>query len=149
VYYEEGMNANATCVGGITEMFHKFTPARRTTAVVAGDVFCDDLGIDVIDFLKMDVEGFEPQVLRGLAKRLSSGGIKSIQFEYGYVNAVTKFLLKDFYDLLSAHDMVVGKIYPNYVDFKEYDLRDENFFGPNYFAVHKSMTALIKAVGGH
>lgn len=28
----------------------------------------------------------------------------------------------------------VGKIYPDYVDFRDYDLGDEDFLGPNYLA---------------
>jgi len=52
------------------------------------------------------------------------------------VNIYSKFLLKDFWDLFTRYDFVLG---PIRVDFKEYNTRDENFQGPpNFFAVHKS-----------
>jgi len=57
-----------------------------------------------------------------------------------------KFLLKDFYDYLRAFGMKIGKIYPNYVEFRSYTLQDENFYGPNYLAVHSSEELLIKAL---
>jgi len=57
-----------------------------------------------------------------------------VQFEYGRVNILTHFLLRDFYELFARFGYVVGKIYPDHVDFRSYDLGDEDFLGPNYFA---------------
>lgn len=144
VFYAPDMNANATCIDGISEMFHKIRPPAVKAKVTTGDLFCAEQGIGRIDFLKMDVEGFEPQVLRGFRGRLEAGDIRMIQFEYGYVNIVVKFLLKDFYDLLVPYGMKIGKIYPDRVEFRDYDLHDENFLGPNYLAVHASMEPLIR-----
>jgi FkbM family methyltransferase len=45
------------------------------------DDFADRNGIGAIDFLKIDVEGFELEVLKGAAKLLSSHGIKGLLFE--------------------------------------------------------------------
>ena len=38
---------------------------------------------------------------------------------------------------------VVGKIFPSYVDFREYELKDEDFQGPNYLAVRAARADLI------
>lgn len=146
VFYSPNRNANATCVEGVTELFHKHNPDAVEAEVTTGDSFCIKHGIDEIDFLKMDVEGFEPRVLRGLENLLQAGRVKVIQFEYGYVNIVVKFLLKDYYDLLERYNMQIGKIFPNYVDFKDYELQDEDFFGPNYLAVHSSCSDLIRTL---
>jgi len=148
VYYSPEMNANATCVNGISELFHKIHPPALKAAVTTGDLFCEKTGIGRIDFLKMDVEGFEPQVLRGFRARLEAGDIRMIQFEYGYVNIVVRFLLKDFYDFLAPYGMKIGKIYPDRVEFRDYDLHDENFLGPNYLAVHESMRPLLRELAG-
>ena len=43
---------------------------------------------------------------------------------------MTHFLLYDFYEFFETRGYVVGKIYPNYVDFRAYDLNDEDFLGP-------------------
>ncbi len=41
------------------------------------------LGIDHVDFLKIDVEGFDLHVLRGAQKMLGEQRIGAVQFEYG------------------------------------------------------------------
>ena len=42
----------------------------------------------------------------------------------------------------------LGKIFPDHVAFKDYEYRDEDFYGPNYLAVHRSHGALIDALKG-
>jgi hypothetical protein len=84
--------------------------------------------------LKLDVEGAEHLVLQGLDEALSERRIRFVQFEYGRVNILTRFLLRDFYTLFATHGYVVGKIFPDHVDIRDYDLNDEDFLGPNYLA---------------
>lgn len=146
VYFSQAQSVLATCVPGFTQSFHNYEPKTEVAKVTTGDSFCAENQLTSVDFLKMDVEGFEPNVLRGFAGMLKSGRIKIIQFEYGYINAATKFLLKDFYDVLTPFGMKIGKIYPNYVDFRDYNFRDENFYGPNYLAVHESLIPVIQAL---
>lgn len=98
--------------------------------------------------MKIDIKGMEDRVLRGFSRLLASGAIKIIQFEYGYANVLTKFLLKDFHEYLKPYDMVIGKIYPTYVDFRDYQLVHENFLGPNFLAVHSTQKDVIKSLGG-
>jgi FkbM family methyltransferase len=112
--------------------------------VSTGDSYCAEHGIECIDLLKVDVEGLEKQVLAGFADMLSRGAVRAVQFEYGRINASVRFLLGDFYDLFGGYGFEVGKIYPDGVEFKEFDpLHDENFTGPNFLAVHRSETELI------
>lgn len=116
----------------------------RDCAVRTGDDFCRERGITHIDFLKIDVEGLESRVLKGFAGMLEARRIDLIQFEYGHLNASVRFLLGDFVDLFDRVGYVVGKIYPDHVDFHEYDAwRDENFRGPNYVAVNRERSELI------
>ena len=102
--------------------------------VYRGDEYCLDYKIERIDFLKIDVEGGEPSVLEGFADMLNPDQIPLIQFEYGMVNIESKFLLNDFYKLLTNAGYKVGKLYPDHVKFKDYEYQDENFLGPNYVA---------------
>lgn len=106
-------------------------PIRR------GDTICREFRIDCISLLKIDVEGAEDQVLHGFSDMLGSSGIRIIQFEYGISNIFSRFLLKDFYNLLSEQ-YVIGKLFPYWVEFKDYDPIDEDFRGPNFVAVLKS-----------
>jgi FkbM family methyltransferase len=63
------------------------------------DNYCQENGIERIDFLKIDTEGFDYKVLLGAKQMIQSGNIKYIQFEYW--DGVRKF-----YDMLnSMYDM--------------------------------------------
>jgi hypothetical protein len=114
-----------------------------------GDEFLEREGIGEVDFLKLDVEGAEHLVLQGLERHLRQQRVRFVQFEYGRVNILTHFLLRDFYQLFGAYGYVVGKIYPDYVDFREYDLSDEDFLGPNYLACRAGDEAVRRLGARH
>lgn len=146
IHHSADANYLATCVSGFVLPFHGIETQAVKIAVTSGDLYCQKNNIPSIDLLKIDVEGYENNVLTGFSGMLSAGKIKIIQFEYGFINIATKFLLKDFYDLLKPHGMAIGKIYPTYVDFREYRYEHEDFLGPNYIAVHSTLAPLIKTL---
>jgi Methyltransferase FkbM domain len=115
--------------------------------VVRGADYCAEHGISTIDCLKIDVEGAEHLVLQGFGDLLTPNRIPVIQFEYGMVNIVTKFLLRDFYQLLEGRGYRVGKLFPRQVRFREYRFRDEDFLGPNYVAASADVAPLLGAPG--
>jgi len=126
----------------------KHGEASKTISVTlkAGDSFMLESKIEVIDFLKIDTEGADLDVLKGFIETLKNKKIRIIQFEYGQINIVSKNLLYDFYQFLESHGYVVGKIYPKFVSFKKYKYSMEDFLGPNYLAVHESEVDIIKAL---
>lgn len=128
--YHQSASTHAT----FTDYPHRWNGERIECAVMRGDEFLAREGIARVDFLKLDVEGAEHLVLEGLAGYLREGKVRFVQFEYGRVNILTRFLLRDFYELFRIYGYAVGKIYPDYVDFRDYDLGDEDFLGPNYLA---------------
>jgi len=105
------------------------------------DIFCRDKKIDAIDFLKIDVEGAEYRVLQGARELINSQRIACIQFEYGAFSIQTRFLLQDYYAALSDR-FIIGKIFPNYVAFGDYDWRTEDFRFSNYLCVAKGRSDL-------
>lgn len=111
--------------------------------VQTGDAFVQSQGLKGIDLLKVDTEGADFQVLRGFEATLSRGAVSVVQFEYGYASILARALLIDFYEYLEPKDYVIGKLRSKRVDFHPYRLKDENFFGPNFVAVHRSHDALI------
>jgi len=135
-----------TLVPDFTEEFHSAPVSHTTVQTKNGGSFCDTKNIEQIDLLKIDVEGYENKVLLGLEGMIKQGKVKIIQFEYGFINVKTHFLLYDFYEFFKQHNMRVGKIYPSYVDFGDYVYQDENFYGPNYLAVHESEVDLIASL---
>jgi len=109
--------------------------------LTTGDEYAASHAIDTVDFLKIDVEGAEYRVLKGFSSYLATGRIHCVQFEYGAFSTQTKVLLGDYYSLLSPNYWI-GKIYPAYVDFREYDWTMEDFRFANYCCVSKRRPAL-------
>jgi FkbM family methyltransferase len=107
--------------------------------VERGDEQFDHEAGDRVDLLKIDAEGVDYEVLLGFEKMLAGGRVAVVQFEYGPLCAETKHLLRDYVEFLGDFGFEVGKLYPESVDFRPYDVwRDEDFRGPNHVAVLKS-----------
>lgn len=109
-----------------------------------GKDYCQEANIQNIDFLKIDTEGGEPNVLAGFTEMLQTKKIRLVQFEYSTINITTKYLLKDFHSFFAQYGYVVGKVYSKTVEFKPYNIEMEDFIGLNYLAVHKSDKELIE-----
>lgn len=114
--------------------------------VVRGDAYAAAQGIEHIDLLKIDVEGMEDRVLKGFDKMLARGAIDLVQFEYGRANILSHFLLTDFCAFFRQRGYVVGKVFPNFVDFRPYDFADEDFLGPNYLACREDRRDYLRAL---
>jgi len=117
---------------------------QDTIEVVAGDNLIKELNVDSIDLLKLDIEGAEMDALLGFENTFKEQKIRAVQFEYGYINITSKVLLCDYYDFFLAHGYIVGKIYPRYVEFRDYAFKHEDFIGPNFIAIHSSDLELRK-----
>ena len=130
-----------------TEYPHSWQGERLACPVVRGDEFLAREGIREVDLLKLDVEGAEHLALRGLEEVLRDRRIRFVQFEYGRVNILTRFLLKDFHELFGGYGYLVGKIFPDHVDIRGYELGDEDFLGPNYLACRADDPALPRLTG--
>ena len=112
-----------------------------------GDAYLAEVGIERVDFLKIDVEGAEHKVLKGFSGTIAENRIQCIQFEYGTFSIDTKVLLKDYYALLGERYWI-GKIFPAHVEFQDYDWRTENFRFSNYCCVLKTRPELRRMLEG-
>lgn len=91
--------------------------------------------IEIVDLLKLDVEGHELEVLKGSVGSLSSGRIKIIQFEYGGCNIDARVLLKDLLDFLGRFGYRFFKVLPHGLAAVScYEQRFENFQYQNWVA---------------
>ena len=114
--------------------------------IMNGDEYLRSASIEYVDFLKVDTEGMDGQVLRGFGGALRERRIRVIQFEYGRPNIASRFLLADFHALLEPNGYVVGKIFPRSVEFRSYRAEHEDFEGPNFLAVDANENELIEAL---
>ncbi len=121
-------------------------PIVLEAQVIRGDDYLRTHSIEHVDLLKVDVEGAEKSVLDGFSGALDRDAISMIQLEYGWPNAYAGFLLKDMHAMFRTRGYVFGKIYPEGVAFKTYELDDEDFLGPNYLACRAEREDIIAAL---
>lgn len=69
--------------------------------------------LDRVDFLKMDVEGHELNVLEGAKASLESGKIQALSFEFGSGNINSRTYFHDFWDLLHPLGFHVYRVLPS------------------------------------
>jgi FkbM family methyltransferase len=101
------------------------------------DHFCNEHHIDKIDFLKIDVEGYEHNLLTGASGLLAGKKIGAIQFEFGVCAVDGKYFMKDMFQLL-AKDYTIYRILKNGLyHLPVYNERLEVFLTTNYLAILK------------
>jgi FkbM family methyltransferase len=119
-------------------------PVMMESELIRGDDYCLSRDIKFIDFMKIDVEGAEHLVLRGLTKMLGEKAVRLLQFEYGYTNGDSKFLMRDFFDLFDGFGYLVGRVRRGGIKFENWTYEYNDFkSGPNYVAVRREDTELI------
>ncbi|HEX4780376.1 MAG TPA: FkbM family methyltransferase [Usitatibacter sp.] len=141
IRHYDGLSALTTA----TAYPHPFRYSEIAARTVRGDEHAARNGIAHIDLLKIDVEGMEEAVLRGFDALFARQAIDLVQFEYGRVAILNHFLLADFHAFFRERGYVLGKVYPGYVDFRDYDHGDEDFLGPNFLACRKDLSDYLRA----
>lgn len=105
------------------------------------DRYCEQKGIKLVDFCKVDVEGHELEVFKGMSAMLKAKQIKMIQFEYGGCNIDASVLLKDIFGFFQPFDYAFYKIYPKQLRLvTRYDQRLENFQYQNWLVIVNGYT---------
>ncbi|GAB3961646.1 FkbM family methyltransferase [Spirosoma harenae] len=98
------------------------------------DDFCKENHIHKVDFLKIDVEGHEIDVLQGASNMLTNKKITYIQFEFGGCNIDSKTYFQDFYYLLNKNYHIYRILTDGLYPIDRYEEFCESFITTNYFA---------------
>ena len=107
--------------------------------LMRGDDYCISHNVEIIDYLKVDTEGSELEVLKGFTSLIKNKSIRMIQFEYGVNTALASNTLHDFYALF-AGEYLFARIMPEGLEIRpEYEITFEDFYWSNYLAIDKSI----------
>lgn len=97
---------HASLLKGVIDGLHHGVVRYTQVPVTTLDSYCIEHHIDRIDLLKIDVEGFEINVLQGARRVLAERRIGMIQFEFNEMNTVGGTFLEHFFRILGAtHDL--------------------------------------------
>ena len=134
-YSEKSGTCHATLHQCVMTDLHASTNLVGCEVVVTTlDKFCDQSGVESIDFLKIDTEGHELAVLQGAGRLLESRAVPVLQFEFNEMNVISRVFLKDFYE--SLHEYTFFRISrTGLVPLGEYRSRNEIFQIQNILAV--------------
>lgn len=128
--YQDSLETFFPYVGEVNRIYE--------TPMTTLDIFFDDK-IEIIDFLKIDVEGHELEVLKGAQKLINDNRINIIQFEFGEYNVFSKSFIFDFYQILNFYTFY--RVMPQYkiLPMGNYSPSLEIFKYQNILAVKKTL----------
>lgn len=123
------INSNlASVYKNVLEELHGKSAKGHKVKLTKIDKFVEKNNISSIDFLKIDVEGSEYEVLVGAKNLLKKGLIKHIQFEFNEMNVYSKVYFRDFVKILSGYK--IYRLMPDGpVELKEYRPVTHEIFG--------------------
>ena len=141
-YSDEKYSEHASLYKDVLLNFHKANNLVEMQFLMTTlDKFCQKENINFIDFIKIDVEGHELEVLKGAERMIADKKISIIQFEFNVCNIISRVFLKDFYELLKGYDIYridSDRLIPLF----EYDFANEIFKFQNFLAISQHISKL-------
>ena len=127
-----------TILGGSFEITGQTLVSEEKIQTVRLDDFCKDQKVNEIHFLKIDVEGFEMNVLTGAGEWVTEAGIDFIQFEVGPHSIASRTFMHDFFQMLGPSYRLYRILRNGLYELGPYSPRLEQFASAtNYLAISK------------
>lgn len=132
IFYQKGRSSQASLVKNASQ--HKVSEVVELRTL---DSFCPEHGLEEIDFLKIDVEGFELKVFEGAVNLIQSRKIHFIQFEFGITQIHARVFFKDIWDALNRDYHIYRILRNSLFLLPVYHENLEIFHFSNYLAIRK------------
>lgn len=129
----------------VTEVPREQTVTELETDTL--DNYCVTNGISHIDYLKVDTEGHDLEVLYGGKDLFTAGAIDIAQFEYNHRWINARHYLRDAFDYFSPLGYEIGKITPKGIEFyRAWHPELETFREGNYLVVRPAYKGLFPQI---
>jgi FkbM family methyltransferase len=136
--YEDNIGSeHASLLDGVINGLHKKSSIGQKIDVITLDEYCLKNKISFIDFIKIDTEGYEYQVLLGATETLKK--VKFLQFEFNEMNTIGRVFFRDFFEMLSSEFDIYRMLPAGLIHIENYSpLYCEQFSFQNILAVNKN-----------
>ncbi|MCC5606699.1 FkbM family methyltransferase [Nostoc sp. CHAB 5834] len=145
-YYYEDNPASSTFYRRfhVEKQYSLKPPIELPVVTTTIDKYCQQLQINRINFLKINTEGGELDVLYGVKELLTKGKIDYIQFEYGGTFQDASITLKQVFNYLQSFRYCLLKIeVKKLIYIPEFLPEYENFEYSNYLAINERFKSAI------
>lgn len=142
VDYPEGASPHASFVRAVFTDVYRAPVTVTPAAVETLDSYCRQRAVTHIDYLKIDVEGYERKVLEGAQAMLAAGAIDFIQLEFNVHNAIeglSLYRLSKLLDGYAIYRIIANGIVPLCTPAVAYNSLDEIYKYANLLAVRLSL----------
>lgn len=138
-YADDKVTSHASIYKEVLQQLHgSLQVGQETFEMTTLDRFCESFCVDHIDFLKIDTEGHELEVLKGGKGMVSDDRIDIIQFEFNEMNVISRVFLRDFYAVLGAFDIYRLDTH-QLIPMTKYTPVDEIFLFQNLVAIRRDL----------
>ena len=136
LFYDKECSVLASLTKRDLSLRHRNFDKHETVEVTTLTNYCIENNISHIDWLKIDVEGHELDVLYGSSPLFEKNAIEMVTFEFGGCNIDTRTFLRDFYNFFNDLGMRLHRITPSgyFHPIKRYHEIEEQFTAMNYIA---------------
>ena len=133
-------NSGLSSLYDMNNIGYKTKSEQRSIPVLKIDTFSENQNITSIDFMKIDVEGNELNVLKGAEKMFKNNKIKIVQFEFGHAARASRTLLLDFFNFFDKYNFEIFTVMPYGLNRIKYTPFEENRWHIiNFVAIRKDL----------
>lgn len=98
-------SSHASLYKDVIEGIHGHSAVSLSVQVYSLGEFLSSAGIDRVQLLKIDTEGNELSVLKGVESYIASKKIDVIHFEFNEMNVSSRVFFRDFWKILQGYDV--------------------------------------------